>query len=195
MTARSQKLLWAGLAVAVLLGAVWEFFPLPDAQAVLDNVPKIGPGFVGRDIPLDTYEQASLKRIGTVKRVYQFYNQRFLFLMLDGSRNRHAVHDPVYCFRGAGWDVVSSEALPIEGGEAARVRLRKSGRETEAVFWFSDGVSRHASAPRYWWQTTLRRLTLGCSGDEPVLIILQPVGDGSLDWQELVNELGPFVDP
>lgn len=187
MSAANRRTLWAGLAAAVALGGVWQFFPLRDASARLGRMPRLGSDFASRDVPLDPYEAALFNNVGTLKRVYQFGKQRFVFLAVDGSADRHAVHDPVYCFRGAGWQVVSQEELPIEGGVVKRMRLHRGERDTEVVSWFSDGVERHASALAYWRQATLRRLTLGRSGEEPVLVILQPLGACRLDWPSILK--------
>jgi len=180
--------------IAIVLGAVWQFFPLRDASARLNRMPRLGPGFACRDVPLDPYEATLFKRVSTLKRLCRFRGQRFVLLAVDGSRNRHAVHDPVYCFRGAGWQVVLQEMLPIEGGAVKRIRLRRAGRETEAVSWFSDGTVRHVSALAYWRQTTLRRLTLGWSGEEPVLVILQPFGTDRPDWREILAGFAALLE-
>jgi len=84
--------------------------------------------------------------------------------------------------------------VPVEGGAAQLVRLSKKGQETEALFWFSDGSCRYPSPLRYWWQTTLRRLTLGHSGKEPVLIVIQPVGTEIVNWSKLVKRFWPIFE-
>ena len=193
MNPNRRRLLWALLAVAVVVGAVWEFFPLRDARARLNDIPTYGLEFTGRDIPLDKNEAGSFGKVSVLKRLYQFRRYRFVLLVIDGARNRHAVHDPVYCFRGAGWQTVMQESLPVSGGEVRRLRLRRKGRETDAVCWFSDGATRYSSALRYWWQTTVRRLSLGRSGEEPVLVILQPYGEAEIDWREILREFEPLV--
>ena len=66
------------------------------------------------------------------------------------------------------------------------VQLKKNDRTAEAMFWFSDGTERHSSALRYWLQTTLRRLSLGRSGEEPLLVILQPLTGTALQWDRLL---------
>lgn len=193
MSPSRHRFLWAFLAVAAILGAVWEFCPLRDARARLNSLPKYGPGFTGRDIPLDANEAGSFAGVSALKRLYQFRGYRFVLLVIDGSRDRHAVHDPVYCFRGAGWQTVKQETFPIAGGKVKWLRLKKQASETEAVCWFTDGVARYASALRYWWQTTVRRLSLGRSGAEPVLVIVQPYGGDEVDWQEILREFEPLT--
>ena len=110
-------------------------------------------------------------------------------MVIDGGTNRHAVHDPVYCFRGAGWTVRERRLFPLEGGSAAVLKLARGGadEEQEAMYWISDDQRRYVEPWRYWWQTTMRRLTFGHSGAEPVMVILQPASTGAFDWQRLAD--------
>ncbi len=57
-------------------------------------------------------------------------------------------------------------------GEARVVRLRRGATAAEAIYWFSDCDSKFASPMTFWWKTALRRLSLGKSGQEPVLVVL-----------------------
>ena len=52
MSARNQKFLWLGLALAVVLGLVWEFYPLPDAQSRVRALPRSGLNFAGQDLTI-----------------------------------------------------------------------------------------------------------------------------------------------
>ena len=112
----------------------------------------------------------------------------------DGTRNRHAIHDPYYCFRGGGWQLVDEETFPMPGGYAKIVRMQKGYKYQEAMVWFSDGKTRHTSALWYFIQTTFRRLTLGASGEEPVLIVLRPMETSMVNWQEFVKGIPPLSE-
>ncbi len=182
-----QILLWTGLALAVMAGAVWQFFPLKDAQKRIEGLPLYGPGFVGKSIPLSDWEKDFFQKVNILKRVYKVGDQHLFITALDGTNDRHAVHDPLYCFRGSGWDVVKQETLPLKrGGSVAWVTLQKGDEQKDAVYWFSDG-NKHYDAPlSYWWQATLRRLTLGMSSPEPVLIVVQPISGTKIDWDKLM---------
>ena len=75
------------------------------------------------------------------------------------------------------------------------LQLSKSGGKTaEAMYWMSDGKHRYTSAPTYWWKSTLRRLTLGASGDESVLVILQPLAGKTVDWNFLLDQFPALRD-
>ncbi len=176
-----NRLLWMILAVAMVLGAVWQFYPLPDAKQRMDDLPLLGNGYVGEVIPMEDWEKSFFKNVGVLKRAYRLKEQSIFLSALDGTRDRHAVHDPLYCFRGGGWEVVSQRIIPIPGGTAVLVKLTKDHNTEEALYWFSDGDQHYNSAYRYWWETSLRRFTLGKSGPEPILITIQPLDNKSID--------------
>ncbi len=171
----NRTLLWIILCLAIVLGALWQFYPLPDAKNRMDNLPLLGNGYVGEVIPMEEWETQFFKNVGVLKRAYKVKDRSLFLTALDGTRDRHAVHDPLYCFRGAGWEVNSQETVTIPGGTAVLVKLKKGEEQEEALYWFSDGVHHYDSPYRYWWQTSLRRLTLGKSGPEPILITVQPL--------------------
>ena len=144
-----RKLLWPGLGLAVVLSLLWEFVPLRDASARLDALPAQGLLFTSRDVPLTDGETGIYQPARAIKRLYEVRGQVVMVLVVDGSRNRHAVHDPTFCFRGAGWTVAGTRVTPIPGGTANLLTLTKGNQTAEAMYWLSDGHTRHASTPRY----------------------------------------------
>lgn len=193
MNSDKRKLLWCGLASALVLGMVWEFVPLADAQARLKTISTQGIGYSGRDVPLTDTEGEILREANVLRRLYDFDGQPFLLTIIDGTNDRHAVHDPLYCIRGAGWTVISENPFPMRRGSGRLVRMERDGVEAEALIWFSDGRRSHASPSQYWWQTTVRRLTLGMSGEEPVLVVAQSYDGNIVNWRRLVNEFPPLL--
>lgn len=177
--------LWIWLGVAIALGVIWQFYPLPDASQRLHSLPLFGKGFIGRNVPLTDFEREAFKSVNLIKRLYRVGEQNLFITVLDGSRNRHVVHDPFYCFRGGGWELKSQQAIPLPDGQAMLLYMTKDEASQEAAYWFSDGHNHYDSPFRYWLQATLRRLTLGWSSPEPVLVIVQPVDGKSLDLPEL----------
>lgn len=182
MEKRSQFWLWAGLISAILLGLLWQYAPLADASSRIKELPLSGIGYRGKDVPLEPFEQEFFKDVTVLKRVYEVNGKYFFITVLDGTDNRHVVHDPYYCFRGGGWDIVREKPFPIPGGTASKLLIEKDGEQREALFWFSDGKERYSSPLKYWLQTSLRRLTLGLSGGEPLLIVVQPLTNEPVDW-------------
>lgn len=180
--------LWIALVCAIIIGALWQFYPLPDAQSRMDALPIKGTDFSGTNIPLSDFEKTFFVNVGILKRMYKVGNQNLFIYALDGTRNRHAVHDPFYCFRGAGYDIAEQKVVSIPGGTANLVHLTKDGMVRETLYWFSNGKQHFYSPMRYWWETTLRRITFGQSGPEPILIVVQPIDKDTLDWEVLPKQ-------
>jgi hypothetical protein len=183
-----QRLLWVFFLLVAVAGALWEFANLPDASARLDAIPESGFGFAGRELPLTETERAIFGNARVLKRLYQVGRQRFILQVVDASRDRHAIHDPLFCFRGAGWAIAQDEPVPIPGGSARFLKMQRPDKTAEAVIWFTDTRSRHASAARQWGQTILRRVSFGASGPEPILVILQPVSGETIQWDEVFDQ-------
>ncbi|MEI8341155.1 MAG: exosortase-associated EpsI family protein [Verrucomicrobiota bacterium] len=181
------KYLWIALIAAILLATLWERFPLADASKRLQSLPHNSLLMESRDMPMTPAEQANFSGTTVIKRFAAAGRDRIILTVVDGTHDRHAIHDPVFCFRGAGWEVDSMETLPLEKGDARIVRLRQGTRTAEALYWFTDGRRQFANPVRFWWQTSLRRLTFGASGEEPVLVILTSTGETTPNWTELLH--------
>jgi hypothetical protein len=190
----TRKAFWIGIGTIAALAVTWDFIPLNDASARLKLLPTSGLGFASRELPLSDTERQVFGKAALIKRVYQVGSDRIILQIVDGTRDRHAVHDPLYCFRGSGWTVTQQRDRPIPGGTARHLILSRNGTAAEAIFWLSDGRERHSSPSRYWWQTALRRLTLGRSGSEPVLIILQPWPGQTISWDDVLTRIGPLFE-
>lgn len=189
-----QTYLWLALALAVILGSVWQFYPLKNASIRMNSLPLSGPNFVGEEVPLTETEKTFFANVGIVKRVYKINNQLFLITALDGTNNRHAVHDPYYCFRGSGWEMTHEEDFKMPRGTAKLVELKMGDKKKAALYWFSDGKETYGSPMKYWIQTTLRRLTLGWTGQEPILIMFQPIdATQDVDWKTVLNTFYPIL--
>ena len=194
MNRRFQLWLWAALAITIGLAMFWQFAPLPNAGERLSRLPLSGLGFTGKDLPLSDIEKSVFQRAQTIKRLYKAGNQVFIVQVIDASGDRHAIHDPLYCFRGAGWEVASSQDLSVNGGTARQLQLRRNAETAEIVYWISDGTVRHASPIRYRWQTALRRLSMGRSGLEPVLVLVQPADNTVADWSTVFSRFPALLD-
>lgn len=180
--------------IAILLGLIWQFYPLIDAKNRLNILPLQGPGFAGYDEPLSDFEEQQFKNVNLLKRVYRINNDNYLVTVLDGTHNRHAVHDPYYCFTGSGWDFISKKEIDIGNGTAEEIVLKRGVKTRSAIFWFSDGKTSFASPLEYWWKSTLRRITLGKSGEEPVLVMIQPSDSiPDVDWKKVILNIQPIT--
>ncbi len=194
MEKRSQFWLWTALITAILLGILWQYAPLADASKRIETFPLKGLGYEGKDIPLEPFEEEFFQDVTVLKRVYAVDGQYFFITILDGTENRHVVHDPYYCFRGGGWEIVSDKPFPVKDGNASKLIIEKNGEQREALFWFSDGNTRHSSPLKYWLQTSLRRLSLGASGGEPLLIVVQPLTSDPVDWKAFTQHFSKLFE-
>lgn len=142
------------------------------------------------NVQLAPSEATQFASVDVVKRRVRTASGEFDLLVVDGTRNRHAVHVPTVCHLGDGWEPLASRPFEIDGGAARWVRMSRRGVTTECVYWFSDQEHRSASPWWYWSATTLRRLTGGRSGSEPVLVVLTQATESPVDWE---NALAAFT--
>ena len=122
----------------ILLSLIWQFYPLPDAQKRLDALPLYGKDFVSQDIPLSDFEETFFKNVNIIKRIYRIDSITYFVTVLDGTRNRHIVHDPYYCFTGSGWDIIAKKPFSLEHGDAEEITISKGNRTKGALFWFTE---------------------------------------------------------
>ena len=184
-----QYLAWVALVVLLAVSATWTLRASSDASARMRALPLTGPGYSAQNVALDERELATFGKARVLKRRYVSAAGAFRVFIVDGTADRHAVHDPLYCIRGAGWKIASAETVTLPGGEARRIHARRGEGTGEMIYWFSDSQRRHASAPRYWADATMRRLTLGKSGDEPVLVLLHAEPGTTADWSRVLSEI------
>ncbi len=177
------KLSCALAGLVVLASLAWKLTPLPDARARLGIV-AASQGQRLRVLPLAPWELEYFGKAQATRWLASDNISAMVVTVVDGSGNRGAVHDPGFCFRGAGWSVVDESEMILPHGTAKRVLLRREKEDMEALYWFSDGQHAHGSAVRYWIDATVRRLTLGTSGAEPVLVLVVPAQRVSGDWSE-----------
>jgi hypothetical protein len=160
----------------------------------MNALPLNGIGFIGQDLPLAPQEETFFKNVNVLKRLYSLKGQIFFVTALDGTHNRHVVHDPYYCFRGGGWEITSEKKFPLPHGNANIVTITKGDARKTALYWFSNGSTEFTSPWKYWWDSTMRRLTLGWWGPEPILVMVQPLGDTEdVKWHYVLQELQPLM--
>jgi len=188
MKKKTEIWVWSLLVLAVVLGVVWQFYPLPDADRRMEKLPLNGEGFQGVMVPLTPMEKDYFTNVGVLKRIYSAGGQDFFIYALDGTHNRNAVHDPTYCFRGGGWEILDQESYPIKNGVANLYTIQKGDQKRHALLWFSDGNNHWASPIRYFLAATYRRLTLGQFSNEPIMIVIQPIGQKELNWEKIFKD-------
>lgn len=182
----STAVLWALLGVAVAMSVLWTR-PLPDASARIASLPAAGLFYTSQAVPLSDAEKEFFGRATVTRRMVSLRGQPFLLTIVDGTGDRHSVHDPLYCFRGAGNTIVQQQPLAMSRGQASQVNMTGPNGQMTALYWFSDGVEHHSEPWKYWLSTAWRRMTLGASGAEPVLVILVPTGASQVNWSKVLE--------
>ncbi|WP_372364696.1 exosortase-associated EpsI family protein [Candidatus Uabimicrobium sp. HlEnr_7] len=176
----------ATFTVLLIVVCIWPFLPYK-TQDRLSNLSRKGFGFISQDIALTQKEQSSFGKAKVIKRFYRVGKQRFVLLAIDGTKDRHAVHDPNYCIVGAGWQIVATREIQKDLGTIRWVKLQRKKQVKEVVYWFSNQQSTYSSPIRYWYETTIRRISLGYLYKEPILIILQTVDKKNVDWNRVLS--------
>ncbi len=179
--------LWLALGITIALGALWEFQSLPDASDRMSKLTAQNPMVQLQTIPLLPAEEIAFQGCSSLKRLVVTGPDQVILTVLDGTHNRHAIHDPTFCFRGAGWEIEKEESFPLRQGAGTLVKLTKDGSKAEALYWFSDGRKQFSNPLSYWEKTSLRRISFGASGAEPVLIILSPTTETPPHWNEILQ--------
>ena len=177
---------WAfgtALVACLVLGGLWRFVPLRDASDRLARLPETNDGRAFRELEMTPGERERLGDARGVKRLYRVGGRDFMVTVVDGTKNRRAVHDPTYC-----WTIMQSHDQALDGGQGAVLRVVEEGVEKDVLFWFSDGRAKHASPVRYLLETSLRRATLGWSGAEPLLVLVEPADGRAVNWYRLLDD-------
>lgn len=192
MSPKQTILLFSVMLIFVLSALFIRFADKGEAVSRIDAFPREGTGFSSREIELSDFERDMLGAATAYKAVYSWKGGLYAVTIIDGSKNRQAVHDPRYCFRGAGWAIVSYNKTPIKGGHAEHLWLEKSGVKSEALFFYSDGNSAFASSLRYWMTATWRRWMFFRDINEPILVMIQPV-DQNTNLNSVLSGLLPIL--
>jgi len=190
-----RKLLWAVLVILVILTFIWPMIPLPNAERRLKNLPTQGNCFRAKTLDLD---QADVDFLGKATAIQQLVAVRgggtMIMTVIDGTNDRHAVHDPSYCFSGAGWKITQKKTVFTSKGEAVLAIMAKGDQTAQAMWFFDDGKRQFASPLDFWLRTSSRRITIGLSGDEPILVMFRSLPGASIDWhlvqEKVLPELG-----
>lgn len=181
-----RRFLWCLLAAVAVITIAWPMIPLPQAKG------RLALGFNGsRDfqilkLDLKPEDREFLGKADASQYLVSMKDgSRLVLTVIDGTENRHAVHDPAYCFSGGGWKIRAKNTIKLPSGEATLITLAMGSRTAEALWFFDDAKHQFASPLEYWFRTGFRRMTLGRSGAEPILVTLRSLEDGSVDWDRV----------
>ncbi|WPJ96818.1 exosortase-associated EpsI family protein [Coraliomargarita algicola] len=192
MRQKQVILLFSALLLLIFTAGYMRSLELEDASVRMAAFPLSGPGFTARSVPLTDFESDILGAADGYKWIYSWKGLRYAITILDGTHNRQAVHDPRYCFRGAGWDIVDDQVISYAGGSARQLKLTRQGGSSEALFFYSNGEIVFDAPLEYWLRATLRRWLRQYGGAEPVLVMIQPLNPG-VGIDRALNEFLPML--
>lgn len=189
-----RTLLWAAIGLTATITLVWPMLPTPASADRLAAIPLSGPDFQSKTLELSAADQAFLGKARTLQRIISLRGGgRLVLTVIDGSGNRHAVHDPLYCLSGAGWKRTSTSSVKVNSGEATQISLAKDGLTADVIWFFDDGEKQFTSPLEYWFKTSCRRATRGRSGPEPLLVSLRGISDEPVNWDRVRQILLPAL--
>lgn len=184
-------LLLAGISLSFL----WDYLPRANSVHRLSQLQKNASLIGAENIPLSPDEILELKGAEAVKLALKFEGRVWTLIAVDGSGNRKFIHDPQYCFQGTGWECVEQQKLPLPNGKAEILKFTRDGESKIFAYWFDDDRRTFYSMPEFLFRATLRRITLGLSGKEPIFMNLYPGGDfpTSEEWKSAATKLIPKI--
>jgi len=180
-TPSKHHAMWIAIFSVFIGVLVLRVLALPPQIERLDSLPLKGATFDGEPLQLTRQESQYLGNAEAIKRLYTLGNDSFVVAVIDGTRNRDAVHNPDICYQGEGYTIIKESSLPIPGGEAKVLVMKKEGEVRELAYWYTTGTSRHSSPFKQHVQSTLRRLSLIGHRNEPFLVIIESASPGT-DW-------------
>ena len=99
-----RRVLWCALILAALVTLVWPLLPLPAPPNRFAAITTPSLDFQACPLDLSAHDQAFLGKAQAVQYLISLRGGgRVVLTAIDGTHNRHAVHDPSYCFAGACW--------------------------------------------------------------------------------------------
>lgn len=177
------------ILVLGLFALALDSYKLSNGQERVQRIPTYGPGFALRPLPAQADDAALFGKAQVHRFTLACRQGNFLLTIIDGTDNRHAIHDPVYCVSGAGWQVTEEQEIKTSHGRVKALRLNKQGRETHLLYFFADGERHWTSPTRTWLGQAARRASLGTTSEAILLVELQPYQKTKPNWVELVHTL------
>lgn len=189
-----RKFLWSLLAASAIVTVIWPMIPVAPAKSRLVAVSGNHRVYQIRAVDLTAEDKAFLGKAKAAQYLITMRSGGHLVLtVIDGTENRHAVHDPAYCFSGGGWKIREKRTITVSSGEATLITLTQGSQTAEALWFFDDGKQQFTSPFDYWFKTSCRRMTLGRSGSEPVLVTLRSLTGEPVDWDRVRQILLPSL--
>jgi len=189
-----QFLQWLIILFVVLATFAFKIHATQQQHSSLHDVPVSGYGFDGRALEFSDAELAFLGKAEAIKHEYSQADYRLVVVVVDGSNNRHAVHDPIFCLRGAGYETTSNTEFPIINGHGQLISLANGSARQKVAFWFSNGEQRYTAFSRYLAESAINRLTFGAIGSQPKMITVYSTGGRIPNWSSILDRFPVLMD-
>jgi|GEM_PF-5180382 len=175
-------------AMFALFLLLWVLIPIQNSQDRIETTLQTVGGY---RLPNSEGEKQFYKNVLLYKQKVFIQQKPISLIILDATHNRHVVHDPLFCFQGAGWRVTEKKEvqLPHNKGAAKLIYMSRGNEKKEFLYWFSDRKSCFHSFLTHWLKTTWRRLSFGLLSDEPLLIFLEKSGLNAPEWETILEQL------
>jgi hypothetical protein len=193
-SANGKVLQWLIVLFVVAATFAFKVNATGQSQDALSDIPISGYGFDGRVLAFSEAERTFLGGAEAIKHEYSQANFRLVVVVVDGSNNRHAVHDPMFCLRGAGFEITNQTAFPIINGHGELISLAKGAAKQKVAFWFSNGEQRYTAFSRYLFESAVNRLTLGTIGTQPRMVTVYSVGERIPNWSSVLDRFPVLMD-
>lgn len=185
---------WLLVLLVVTATVAFKVFEPTKESGFLADIPLSGFGFDGEKLE---FTQDELNYLGGAEAIKHEYSQRgyeLVVIVVDGTNNRHSVHDPVFCFRGAGFEVMQQQVFPLYNGQGRLISLGRDDERRNVAFWFSNGDARYTSFMRYLLESTAHRLTFGMLGSQPRMVTVHSVGRQIANWSTALDRFPVLMD-
>lgn len=164
--------------------------PVPNTDFVW---PHTSNEFANKSIEPSMAEKNFHQSSDLYKKAFHINGQNVLVVIIDGKNDRHAIHDPEFCFKGSGWSISNSRKLPINGGQGNLIRLDKNGITSNCLFWFSDGHNKYSSFSQFVAATTLNKLKIWDTKSNLRAVCIQSFPGQPVDFSRLSKDFDPVL--
>ena len=192
---RPQLQILSWVSFIGLLGAilVYAIVPVANARDRLEFIPSESHSFNSVEIPFTQEEKDFLRDAHAIKRLYSLSDgNTLMMLVVDGAEDRHVVHNPVFCIKGAGDEILSEESMPLVKGSGSKLKIKTDSGFQEMAYWYSTLNRRHSSFANLLWDNVLNRLSFGTATNAPVMVVLYSSSNKSINWNRVPDQL-PFL--
>lgn len=135
-----------------------------------------------------------------VNRAYSAPGGRQAHLYVGYYRSQHqggAIHSPLNCLPGGGWEPIYLERIPFSRGAARRVIIRKGGQRLLVVYWYQTPTRIEGDEYRGRFYTVVDAMRHG-RNDAAMVRVMVPIdseSDGEARATGEALELAALVQP